>query len=204
MAEPQPQQAPPPLDSRTLAEQQAVFNMAELASTQAPSKLDGLTEALLVGYQPDVEASKLTSVQANADPAVLSIMARGSAENFANGDLNTLDKQSLRAMLVHMEAMTDRIKGMLGNGSQNGDNSALDLSADGGLPDAEIADSDGTESIEGGVASIKNESVEPPADLPTPATTTQDNPEPVGGLGEKSSQEVPNETSDDVAIMDLD
>ncbi|KAF6807305.1 PHD-finger domain-containing protein [Colletotrichum sojae] len=188
VAKPQPQQAPAPLESRPLAEQQAVFNMAELASTQPPSKLDGLTEALL----------------ANADPAVLSLMARGSAENFANNDLNSLDQQSLRAMLAYMKAMTDRINGMLGSGSQDGDNSALDLNTDGGQVDAEIADSDGTESLAGDAASIKNESVEPPADLPTPATTTQDNPEPVGGLGEKSSQEVPNETSDDVAIMDLD
>nr|XP_036578213.1 PHD-finger domain-containing protein [Colletotrichum truncatum]KAF6785414.1 PHD-finger domain-containing protein [Colletotrichum truncatum] len=179
----QPKPRSPPMDARTLAEQQAVLNMVELASTQPKSKLDNLTQALLV----------------SADPDVLGLMARGNAENFASGDLNANDKQSLRAMLAHMEAMSDRIKDLLGNEPQDVAGPALGLNTPG---IGATADSD---NIDDDVLSIKNESVEPPADLPTPATTTQENPEPVSGLGEKSSQEVPDDNNDDdLAIMDID
>ncbi|KAK2732126.1 phd-finger domain-containing protein [Colletotrichum kahawae] len=178
----QPHQTSPPLDSRTLAEQQAVFNMVELASTRPSNKLDDLTQALLM----------------SADADVLSIMARGSAENFANGDLNANDKQSLRAMLAHMEAMSDRIKSLLGGGL-HGVADAAPMAADAVTADGNTTDV--TESVEGDVTIIKNESVEPPADLPTPATTTQDNPEPSSVLGEKSSQEVPNDYE---TVMDID
>ncbi|KAI8302730.1 hypothetical protein K4K61_007705 [Colletotrichum sp. SAR11_59] len=179
----QPHQTSPPLDSRTLAEQQAVFNMVELASTRQNNKLDDLTQAVLM----------------SADADVLSIMARGSAENFANGDLNANDKQSLRAMLAHMEAMSDRIKSLLGGGL-HGVAGPAPMAADAATADGNTTDV--TESVEGEVTTIKNESVEPPADLPTPATTTQDNPEPASVLGEKSSQEVPND--DDTTVMDID
>ncbi|KAI8275429.1 hypothetical protein K4K56_001388 [Colletotrichum sp. SAR 10_98] len=179
----QPHQTSPPLDSRTLAEQQAVFNMVELASTRQNNKLDDLTQALLM----------------SADADVLSIMARGSAENFANGDLNANDKQSLRAMLAHMEAMSDRIKSLLGGGL-HGVAGPAPMTADAATADGNTTDV--TQSVEGDVTTIKNESVEPPADLPTPATTTQDNPEPASVLGEKSSQEVPND--DDTTVMDID
>ncbi|KAI8279064.1 hypothetical protein K4K60_005848 [Colletotrichum sp. SAR11_57] len=179
----QPHQTSPPLDSRTLAEQQAVFNMVELASTRQNNKLDDLTQALLM----------------SADADVLSIMARGSAENFANGDLNANDKQSLRAMLAHMEAMSDRIKSLLGGGL-HGVAGPAPMAADAAIADGNTTDV--TQSVEGDVTTIKNESVEPPADLPTPATTTQDNPEPASVLGEKSSQEVPND--DDTTVMDID
>ncbi|KAJ0320145.1 hypothetical protein Brms1b_003452 [Colletotrichum noveboracense] len=179
----QPHQTSPPLDSRTLAEQQAVFNMVELASNRQNNKLDDLTQALLM----------------SADADVLSIMARGSAENFANGDLNANDKQSLRAMLAHMEAMSDRIKSLLGGGL-HGVAGPAPMAADAATADGNTTDV--TQSVEGDVTTIKNESVEPPADLPTPATTTQDNPEPASVLGEKSSQEVPND--DDTTVMDID
>lgn len=131
---------------------------------------------------------------------MLSIMALGSAGNFASGDLNVNDKQSLRAMLAQMEAMSNRIRGLLGTGPHDADASAPNTE-DGQV----INDYNSTESIEGDASSIKIESVEPPADLPTPATTTQDNPEPINSLGEKSSQEVPNETNeDDITTMDID
>ncbi|GKT46676.1 uncharacterized protein ColSpa_06857 [Colletotrichum spaethianum] len=184
-AKAQPQPVTAPLDTRSRAEQQTVLNLVELASSQPTTKLDDLTQALLSA----------------ADPAMLSLMARGSAENFASGEINTADKQSLRAMLAQMEAMSDRIRSLLAAGQP--DTAVHDAEGDHTVTD--YNNTDGTESAEGDSSSIKNESVEPLADLPTPATTTQDNPEPVNSLGEKSSQEVPNDRNeDDVAIMDID
>ncbi|KAK1457562.1 PHD-finger domain-containing protein [Colletotrichum cuscutae] len=183
-------QAPPvsePMSARSRVEQQAVLNLVELASTQPTTKLDELTEALLT----------------NAEPAMLSLMARGSVNNFASGDLNVTDKQSLRAMLAQMEAMTGRIKGLLGDDQRDSGVSGMGIEADQTAIDCDHTN--GTVSTGDGAASIKNESVEPPADLPTPATTTQDNPEPINSLGEKSSQEVPNDANeDDVPDMDID
>ncbi|KAK2009796.1 PHD-finger domain-containing protein [Colletotrichum eremochloae] len=174
-----------PLDARSRAEQQAVLNLVELASSQPTTKLDDLTQALL----------------STADPAMLSLMARGNAENFASGDINDADKQSLRAMLAQMDAMSHRIRSLLGAGQQ--DAGAHD--AEGEQTMIEYNNTDGTESAEGDSSPIKNESMEPPADLPTPATTTQDNPEPINSLGEKSSQEIPNDRNEeDMAVMDID
>ncbi|OLN88338.1 Uncharacterized protein C2F7.07c [Colletotrichum chlorophyti] len=185
--QPQPQHTSTSLAGRSLAEQQAVLNLAELASHAPTSKLDELTQAVVM----------------NADPVVLSMMARGSAENIANGDLNANDKQSLRAMLSQMEAMSNRIRSLLGTETSGAEASAPNTEADQSIVDCN--NTDASESVDGDAASIKNESVEPPADLPTPATTTQDNPEPVHSLGEKSSQEIPTETNeDDVTVMDID
>ncbi|KAL2874124.1 hypothetical protein SGCOL_010712 [Colletotrichum sp. CLE4] len=176
-----------PMSARSRVEQQAVLNLVELASTQPTTKLDELTEALLT----------------NAEPAMLSLMARGSVNNFASGDLNVTDKQSLRAMLAQMEAMTGRIRGLLGDDQKDSGVSGMDIEADQTAIDCNHAN--GTDSTGDNSTSIKNESVEPPADLPTPATTTQDNPEPIQSLGEKSSQEVPNDANEeDVADMDID
>ncbi|GJC80673.1 hypothetical protein ColLi_03511 [Colletotrichum liriopes] len=184
-AKAQPQSFSAPLDARSRAEQQTVLNLVELASSQPTTKLDDLTQALL----------------SNADPAMLSLMARGSAENFASGEVNAADKQSLRAMLAQMDAMSARIRSLLGAGQPD----AGAHNTEGEQLVIDCNNTDSTESAEGDSTSIKNESVEPPADLPTPATTTQDNPEPVNSLGEKSSQEVPKDRNeDDVAIMDID
>ncbi|OHW93597.1 PHD-finger domain-containing protein [Colletotrichum incanum] len=181
----QPQPVSTPLDARSRAEQQTVLNLVELASSQPTTKLDDLTQALL----------------STADPAMLSLMARGSAENFASSEVNAADKQSLRAMLAQMEAMSDRIRSLLGAGQQG----AGAHDAEGEQTVIDCNNTDGTESAEGDSSSIKNESVEPLADLPTPATTTQDNPEPINSLGEKSSQEAPNDRNeDDTTIMDID
>ncbi|KAK2050787.1 PHD-finger domain-containing protein [Colletotrichum somersetense] len=184
LAKVQPQPASAPLGARSRAEQQAVLNLVELASSQPTTKLDDLTQALL----------------STADPAILSLMARGSAENFASGHINAADKQSLRAMLAQMDAMSNRIRSLLGAGQQVG--SAHD--AEGEQTVIDYDNTYGTESAEGD-SSIKNESLEPPADLPTPATTTQDNPEPINSLGEKSSQEIPSDRNEDeMATMDID
>ncbi|OHE95475.1 PHD-finger domain-containing protein [Colletotrichum orchidophilum] len=183
----QPPPTSQPLNARSRVEQQAVLNLVELASTQPTTKLNELTEALLT----------------NAEPAMLSLMARGSVGNFASGDLNATDKQSLRAMLAQMEAMTGRIRGLLGDDQKDSGVFGMDIESDQNAIDSNHIN--GTGSAEDTATSIKNESVEPPADLPTPATTTQDNPEPINSLGEKSSQEAPNDANeDDVTDMDID
>ncbi|TQN73094.1 hypothetical protein CSHISOI_02385 [Colletotrichum shisoi] len=163
---PQPQPVALPLDTSSRVEQQTALNLVELASSQPTTKLDELMQALLT----------------TADPAMLSLIARGSADNFARGKITDADRQSLQAMLAQMEAIAEGCQNTLGGG-----------------------DNDGAKSAQGDIPSMKNESVEPPADLPTPATTTQDNPETFNSLGEKSSQDVPNDTNDDdVPIMDID
>ncbi|TDZ87550.1 hypothetical protein C8034_v006696 [Colletotrichum sidae] len=162
--------------------------MAELASTKAPNKLDILGRVLLT----------------NADPAVIAMMALGSAENFASGDLNTVDKQSLRAMLAHVDAMAGRIKTLLE--SEAGTDSVSESKSEGeNQPPIDGQTRSRIDSAEADMNPIKNESIESPADLPTPATTTQDNPEPVSLLGEKSSQEALDEAVDEDAVaMDID
>ncbi|TDZ37226.1 Uncharacterized protein C8035_v007341 [Colletotrichum spinosum] len=176
------------MDTSTLQQQQAAFNMAELASTKAPNKLDILGRVLLT----------------NADPAVIAMMALGSAENFASGDLNTVDKQSLRAMLAHVDAMAGRIKTLLE--SEAGTDSVSESKSEGeNQPPIDGQTRSRIDSAEADMNPIKNESVESPADLPTPATTTQDNPEPVSLLGEKSLPEALNEAVDEDAVaMDID
>lgn len=46
-------------------------------------------------------------------------MARGNADNFASGKLTENDKISLRATLAQMDAMSSRIRHLLGEKSQS-------------------------------------------------------------------------------------
>ncbi|PHH58854.1 hypothetical protein CDD81_4265 [Ophiocordyceps australis] len=83
---------------RTLDEAQVSLTLAALR--QSPShKIDLLLSALVSA----------------ADPALLALMAKGSAHNMALGQLTDLDRQSLRAMLAQMDAMSSRIRHVLGH-----------------------------------------------------------------------------------------
>ncbi len=99
---PQQSESPGPLLGSTLGRQvdemQASLNLIGLK--QKPSDgIDQLTSALL----------------SNADENVLRLMARGNADNIALGQLADNDKLSLRAMLAQMDAMTSRIRQVLGD-----------------------------------------------------------------------------------------
>ncbi|KAM3454477.1 hypothetical protein MY3296_002934 [Beauveria thailandica] len=83
---------------RTVDEMQASLNLIGLR--QRPSDgIDQLTSALL----------------SSADENMLHLMARGNADNFALGQLTDSDKLSLRAMLAQMDAMSSRIRQVLGD-----------------------------------------------------------------------------------------
>ncbi|KAK3504612.1 hypothetical protein B0T13DRAFT_485568 [Neurospora crassa] len=84
------------LNKRSLEEQQAVYNLAAL-SGQGTSGVNTLVDTLL----------------AQADPSIISLMASGNSDHLANGNLNHMDQQSLRAMLAQMEKITSQIRSML-------------------------------------------------------------------------------------------
>lgn len=99
---PQRGESPGPLLGSTLGRQvdemQASLNLIGLKQRRSDG-IDQLTSALL----------------SNADENVLSLMARGNADNIALGQLTDSDKQSLRAMLAQMDAMSSRIRQVLGD-----------------------------------------------------------------------------------------
>ncbi|KAK3322168.1 hypothetical protein B0H66DRAFT_192771 [Apodospora peruviana] len=86
----------PPLDMRSLEEQQAAYNLAQLSGS-GNSTVASLVDALL----------------AEADPTIIALMARGNKKHLESGKLNGMDQQSLRAMLSQMEEMSGRIRRML-------------------------------------------------------------------------------------------
>lgn len=55
-----------------------------------------------------------SALLAAADPSVLSLMAKSSADNIALNQLTDTDRLGLRAMLTQMEAMSTRIRQVLG------------------------------------------------------------------------------------------
>lgn len=86
-----------PLAARTLEEQQAARNLAQLSGQ------DGAGLQLLVD-----------TLIAQASPEIISLMARANPEHFdATGKLTTMDKQSLRAILAQLETTGSLIKNFL-------------------------------------------------------------------------------------------
>jgi transcriptional regulatory protein PHF12/RCO1 len=154
------------LDARPIQEAQAALNLAGLSDTNNTGGLDALADLLL----------------ANADQSVLNLMARGSADNIASGNISTMDAQSLRAMKAQLEAMTQTINSRLrlASGSE---------AASTGTQRAHARTSAGTNSpalSEGTNAEpIKNEGAE--HDLPTPATIAADSGDMNTGMLGKSS-----------------
>ncbi|KAK4668561.1 uncharacterized protein QC764_708450 [Podospora pseudoanserina] len=90
-----------PLTQRTLEEQQAVRNLAQL-SGQGTAPLTTLIDTLI----------------AQADPCVVNLMSRGSADHFQSAkQLTRMDQQSLRAMLAQAEVMSQQIRQLLSSGA---------------------------------------------------------------------------------------
>lgn len=56
--------------------------------------------------------------QTSADPSILSLIAKGNAESIARDRLVETDRQSLRALLAQMEAMSASIRTILGANEQ--------------------------------------------------------------------------------------
>lgn len=90
-----------PLTQRTLEEQQAVRNLAQL-SGQGTAPINTLIDTLI----------------AQADPCVVNLMSRGSADHFQSAEqLTRMDQQSLRAMLAQAEVMSQQIRQLLSSGA---------------------------------------------------------------------------------------
>ncbi|KAK4198147.1 hypothetical protein QBC40DRAFT_95439 [Triangularia verruculosa] len=86
-----------PLKQRTLEEQQAVRNLAQL-SGQGTANITTLIDTLI----------------SQADPCVVNLMSRGNADHFQSAEqLTRMDQQSLRAMLAQAEAMSQQIRQLL-------------------------------------------------------------------------------------------
>ncbi|KAK0645916.1 hypothetical protein B0T16DRAFT_149273 [Cercophora newfieldiana] len=82
------------IDKATLNRQQAAYNLAQL-SGQGTAPLDNLVDTLV----------------AEADPAVIDLMARSRPENLTgNSVLDQMDEQGLRAMYAQLSQMRDRIE----------------------------------------------------------------------------------------------
>jgi hypothetical protein len=99
----QPRAAPKqcPIDKATLDHQQAAYNLAQL-SGQGTAPLDNLVDVLL----------------AEAEPDVISLMARARSENLtAKQSLDHMDEQGLRAIFAQIEQMKSRIEQLLHPGT---------------------------------------------------------------------------------------
>lgn len=107
---------PEPAAERSVEELQASLILTSLK--QAPAEgVEQLTSALLVS--PKIPARGLwmstnLTPQTSADPSILSLIAKGNADSIARDRLAETDRQSLRALLAQMEAMSASIRTILG------------------------------------------------------------------------------------------
>jgi hypothetical protein len=88
--------APRPAAQRSLEEQQAALNLAQLSGTRD----DGV-------------ATLIDAMISQADPSVIDVMARANPSHLESAELNHMDQQSLRAILASAESMTNRIRQLL-------------------------------------------------------------------------------------------
>ncbi|KOS17170.1 Uncharacterized protein ESCO_006076 [Escovopsis weberi] len=90
-----------------------------IAGSSTERKVDELQASLsLVGlkHARSENIDQLTSALLTAaDDNVLSLMARGNAEKWANSQLSSIDKVSLRTLLIQMDTMGERIRDLLGD-----------------------------------------------------------------------------------------
>lgn len=81
--------------------------------------MDQLLSALLVRnterFIYSVEFLATDTLQTEADPNVVTLMARGNADNITSGRLTDDDKRSLHVMLTQMDIMGARIREALGD-----------------------------------------------------------------------------------------
>ena len=104
---------PRPLETRSLEEQRAALNLAQLGG----SRDDGvatLINAMVVSYFTfSLVQPRTDSPQSHADPSVIDIMGRADPSHLADAQLSQMDQQSLRAILARAESMTDTIRRLL-------------------------------------------------------------------------------------------
>lgn len=119
----------PLASEKNVEEMQASLVLSSLR-TAPTDGLDQLTSALLVSDtrwtlgeparpSPDCHlgsGANAVHPQSSAEPAVISLIAKGDAGNVARNQLADHDRVSLRALLAQMETMSDRIRGVLGDG----------------------------------------------------------------------------------------
>ncbi|KAH7329186.1 hypothetical protein B0I35DRAFT_38276 [Stachybotrys elegans] len=131
--------------ARNVDEMQLSLNLVSLQQSRSEG-IDQLRDALLE----------------NVDPGVLSLMAKANATNLATGILTDSDRLGLRVMLLQMDAMSSRIRFLLGD-EQKAPTSP-DMIIQGTTPISEPAgDAEGLEKVEPMVL--------PPATEPTPPST---------------------------------
>lgn len=100
----------------TVERQQAALNLIQL-SGQGTAGIDTLVDTLLVSTSHQLWPpgfSLLTHIQTNADPSVISLMARANLQHLGDAaKLNQTDEQGLRGMLAQLEAMQAQVKELL-------------------------------------------------------------------------------------------
>jgi hypothetical protein len=107
--------APLPLEQRTLEEQQAVLNLAQL-SGDGSAGITTLIDAMIVSSVHDQLCLRwmLIAQKSQADPVLVDMMARANPNHLVNpAALNTMDQQSLRAILASAEAVSRRVRELL-------------------------------------------------------------------------------------------
>jgi hypothetical protein len=103
-----------------VTEMQVSLTLANLKQG-SPEGVDQLTTALLVSHpsRPSHAVFEILNVfQAGADESVLKLIAQTNADNLAFGQLRDDDKQGLRALAAQMDAMSSRIRQVLGGESE--------------------------------------------------------------------------------------
>ncbi|PHH82443.1 hypothetical protein CDD82_5941 [Ophiocordyceps australis] len=111
---PQPPRPVPALSNLAMAHDSQPLRGSALQRTVDEAQVS-LTLASLRQSPSDKIDLLLSALVSAADPAVLALMAKGSAHNMALGQLTDTDRQSLRAMLAQMDAMSSRIRHVLGD-----------------------------------------------------------------------------------------
>lgn len=109
------------MEQRSLEEQQAALNLAQLSSTRDDS-VTALIDAMIVRPIPpslffSLARHTLTSFKSQADPAVIDLMARAEPANLESNQLSQMDQQSLRAILARAEALSNQIRKLLASSS---------------------------------------------------------------------------------------
>ncbi|KAL2136646.1 hypothetical protein VTI74DRAFT_2378 [Chaetomium olivicolor] len=94
---PAPAPAPIPMQQRSVEEQQAALNLAQLSRSTGDDGISTLIDAMI----------------SEAAPPVIDLMARANATRLKNSQLSQMDQQSLRAFLAHAESLTEHIRQLL-------------------------------------------------------------------------------------------
>jgi len=109
--------APRPMAQRSLEEQQAALNLAQLSGARDDG-VATLIDAMIVGPITSCAfVQRADRSKSQADPSVIDLMARAEPSHLENTQLNQMDQQSLRAILARAESMTEQIRKLLASGT---------------------------------------------------------------------------------------